>query len=341
MSAGRLAVAALCLAALAIAAVASWSGRIPDVEVRTQPWRTHAGAILPEFPVGQGFVCETDGLRRIDVAVGAAGGNAGALFELVLRERSPSADVLRRAEVSAEGVPPNGGFLCFEFEPVPDSSGKSYFFEIAPAPSTPEARLTPFVIYRGQAQDVYTWGDHAATPAELEGEFVCEHPDLHALAIGMIALDPSASPAVLVLWRADAAATEIARVEAAPRAPIQNGWAFFPMPVVHDSRWKTLRYRLLLPEGAQANAGPNGLSMVSYHGGGHVSPRLVGMTVRGEALDDRDLVFRAWTGDGLRRAWELMRDRAGGRAALALVAWIGASIAMLAMMRGRIGGGVR
>jgi hypothetical protein len=333
MSAVRIFVAALCLAALSAVALFAWTERIPDVEVRTTPWRTHTGTIVAGVPVGQGFVCESDGLRAVDVAV-VAGANHDGEFELTLRERSTdSRGASRTARAPIASVPPGGGFLRFEFDPVPDSSGKSYSFALAPVSSTPRVMLAAYEIYRGQAQDVRAWGDHVASAKELEGTFVCEHPDLRALAIGMVAFDPSAGGASLELWYAGVDGPPIVRAEIAPRAPIENGWAFFPMPVVRESRWKTFRYRLTLPKSGQANAGSLGLSMTSYHGSGAVSPRLLGMTVRGESLPDRDLVFRAWSRGSCARAWALLCERGGMPVAIAWCLWIAASIAILWLMR--------
>ncbi len=333
MRAARLLGAVLCLATISFVALYSWSTRIPDVELRTRPWRTHSGTITAGVPIGQGFVCESDGLRAIDVAVSTGGGQAIGEFELTLRERAADSNVRRSSRASIALVPPGGDFLRFEFDPIVDSRDKSYAFELAPVSTVPRALLTPYVIYRGQAQDVRTWGDHVASASELEGTFVCEHPDLRALAIGMVAFDASAGGASLELWYAGAGGPPIVRAEIAPRAPIDNGWAFFPMPVVRESRWKTLRYRLTLPQGAQASAGPAGLSMISYHGSGEVSPRLLGMTVRGEVLRDRDLVFRAWSRGGFARTWELLGVRGGFPVAIAWCLWIAASIAILSLIR--------
>ncbi len=333
MSAVRLLVAALCLAVISAALLYTWAERVPDLELRTTPWQTHSGAILPSYPVGQSFVCESDGLFAIDVAVSSDGQPLGE-FQLTLSERGSDAGVFRRAVVPIAGVPPQGAYLRFAFEPVADSAGKSYEFRLSPVSSLPRAVLTPYLVYRGQAQNVRPWGDHVAGETELEGSFICEHPDLRAIGIGIVAFDPSAGDAELDLWIAGQDGPPIASIRLAPRVPIENGWAFFSMPVVQESRWKTFRYELRLPKKAQASAGPGGLSMISYHGGGNVSPRLLGMSVRGEELGDRDLVFRAWSKGGAERMLALLRERGGARVAIAWGLWIAASIAILVLLRG-------
>jgi hypothetical protein len=287
---------------------------------------------LPSYPVGQAFVCESDGLFAIEVAVGTDGHPVGE-FELTLRERGDDERAIRSAIVPIDGVPAGGGYLRFEFEPVADSGGKSYEFRLAPGSSLPRAILAPFFGYRGQRQNVRPWGDHGSAPHELEGTFVCEHPDLRAIGIGMVAFDPAAGDAELILSVEGTDGPPLASARIVPRVPIENGWAFFPMPVVKESRWKTLRYELRLPKGAQASAGPSGVSMISYHGGGEVSPRLVGMTVRGEQQTDRDLVFRAWSRGGEDRAFALLQERGGSRVAIAWALWIVASVAILAFLR--------
>jgi hypothetical protein len=321
------------LGVIAAGLLATSAVRAADFELRTTPRRTHTGETMG---VGERFVCESDGLRRIDVAISPLEDNPNPFCGLWLYEGSRNGEPLRVSDARMPDAPTPNGYVTFEFEPIPNSRGKIFDFEVGRSSmdsDSPEPRWTAFVTYRGQAQDIRPWGDHAAHEEELEGTFVCEHPDMRALAIGIVAYEPDQGPASLQLWRANEQGAPLVHSELLPRASIKNGWAFFPMPVVQDSRWKTYRYRLRLPQGARASAGPNGLAMISYHGLGKVSPQLLGMSVGDEVLEDRDLDFRVFAGSGTTRTWQRLRERGGAYMAFALAAWIAASIGLLALVR--------
>lgn len=328
MSAPKAFLAALVAAALATALLFSWASRVPDIEVRNQPLRTHTGAITRAAPVGQAFTCERDGLHRIDVHVSSGGAPAGAL-EIVLRADSMQGAVLRRAfSATLSG---GADFARFDFQAIADSAGKRYAFEIAPSEAASAGSISAYVAYRGFGEDVRLWGDRVATPSELEGEFVCEHPDLRGVAIPFRTLTPKSRTAKIEIWNERDVGMVATRVtESKPRVAITDGWAFFSFPVLADSRWKKLRFRLTVPSGSEPIATEGGLSLVSYHGSGKVSARLGGLIAGGESTSDRDLVFRAWSYAGARELANVVHTRAGRRVWLALAAW-SASIFVLAI----------
>ena len=94
---------------------------------------------------------------------------------------------------------------------------------------------------------------------------------------------------------------------------------------IAESRWKRYRYRLELPEGAELRAGDEGPCFFPFHGSGAVDERLVGMTLGSELLDDRDLVFRAWSPSGPGIALGLLGERLGWRLAPFVLLWVAAS----------------
>ncbi|MFN0243417.1 MAG: hypothetical protein ACKVWV_11045 [Planctomycetota bacterium] len=333
MSTRTIATVTVLVTLLALGALASWTSRIPDIEVRNEPPRTHCGTITRASPVGQAFTCERAGLHRIDVRVTSGAPVPAGELELVLRADSAQGAVVRRAFSAA--VDAGASFARFEFDRIADSAGRSYTFEIAPSDGS-SATLTAFVAYRGFGEDVRRWGDHIATAAELEGKFTCEHPDLRGVAIPFRTL-PAHATATLELWNGgDVGATPTRAARSSSRAPISDGWAFFTFPALADSRWKDLRYRLSVSEGAEPIATSGGLSLVSYHGSGQVSPRLRGLLAAGEPASDRDLVFRAWSSFGPRELVRIARERAGSRIPLALVAWSCAVFVLgLALRRNR------
>jgi len=68
-----------------------------------------------------------------------------------------------------------------------------------------------------------------------------------------------------------------------------------------------------------------------FHGEGVVDPHLVGMHVGAERFTDRDLIFSTWTGGGPERMGSLLRERTGARLVPAIVLWLAATAAMLAL----------
>ena len=316
---------ALLVAGVAAFALLAWRARVPDVEIRYAPRTTQAGRIFPEFALGSGFACENDGLHAIDVAFAPIGGDPQPL-ELELRQGTPDGPVVRRARVEAAALPATDDWVRFEFEPLPSSAGQRFWFQI----SAPERTAhTPWTRYRGIPYVVRPWGDRAIDGPVIEGELLpapprprtdLHHADLHTLAFAMNYMHPQAGEARLVLYDG-VSGEELRRATIGPGLPCDTGWAFFRFEKLADTRWRALRYRVELPTGASLIGNADGPSIVAFHGGSRVPPEVLGMTCGTRTLEQRDLVFRAWS-SGESSALLARLSARGGRTILyAAVLW--------------------
>jgi hypothetical protein len=287
--------------------------------VRYAPRQTQLGRIFPRHPVGQGFTCERDGLSAIEVAMVRLAGEARPI-DLELRVQSPDGPVLRRARAEAADLPSSDGWARFEFDPVPDSRGVRFYLSLAAAGDAPSSHA-PWIRYRGAPRVVRPWGSRVAPREALAGEFQSLDPDLRALAFAVDGFDAAAAPGEIEV---ECDGEPARRSQLAPRAPLADGWAFFAFEPIAASRWKGVRYRLSVPESARFVGGEGGLSLIAFHGSGAADPRLAGITWRGEVLADRDLVFRAWSGEGTRALVSRLADRVGATFLFALAAWLAA-----------------
>lgn len=327
-----LATALLALVAALLVGLAAFlvaSSALPDLEVRTIPWTTPAGGLQAAALPGQVFTCARDGLRRIDVAVTPLEPAQPAHLELVLRAGGPSGEVVRT--VLAHSLDPGqwGGWLRFEFEPVADSSGQRFAFELRPAGGATASHVAPFVRYRGH-MGRGKWQGERRLGGIVEGEILSEEPDLRALGFCLPHLEGEMA---LTLIDAESGA-ELRSASFEARAPIEFGWVMLSFERLRDSRWRRYRYRLELPPAAELQADEKGACYFPYHGSGRVDERLGGMTLGGHELADRDLNFRAWSSAGPGVSLSLLRERLGWRLAPIALAWLAAS-ALLGFAVGR------
>lgn len=314
-------VGALAALVVGLAAFLATSQRLPDLEVRTIPWRTPAGGAQAAAPPGETFVAARDGLRRIDLAVTPLEPASAVDLELVLRDGGPEGEVLRR--VTGSGFEPFqwGGWLRFDLEPLPDSAGRRLHLALLPAHAAPASHVAPYVRYRGVAGRGRWEGEAVLDGPLVEGELLSEQPDLRALAFFLPRLEGT-----LTLTLLDAeTGRELRRASSTPPAPVTWGWVPLGFEPIAESRWKRYGYRLELPAGAELRAGDEGPSFFPFHGSGEVDGRLVGMTLGGALLDDRDLVFRAWSRSGPGTAAALLAERLGWRLAPLVLLWLTAS----------------
>jgi hypothetical protein len=340
---------ALLAAALGLWSLAAASRGAPALEVRSVPWRTQAGRIPRAYPPGQGFRCTREGLERIDVALVTQGADTGEGLELVLRQGSPTGEIVRRARLGPEELPAPGerGWARFEFEPVRYSQHGDFWWQLEVPGERPSCAYTPWVRYHGQPGVDMGWGDRVV-PGPVHEGLVADptsawgardtylrvpHANLSALAFAVDTLRPAVGPCVLELWDEGAdPATDppLRRVELAPEEEVSGGYAWFAFEPVAASRWRAMRYRLTVNRGARLVGTEHGPSFKSWHGRGPSELPLLGAS-RGERIwTDRAHVFRAFGGaepaDGLDEVTEGLlevAERAGGwRLGLGGLAWV-------------------
>lgn len=331
-------IALVMICAVTFAAVALFSqlSGSPDIEVRTIPRRTQLGRLQRGAELGQGFRCEFDGLRRIEVALVPLGATAGTRLALVLRESAPDGQVLRRVEASS--LPKTSGWGLFEFEPVEDSAGREFWWQLELVGERGQSPYSPYLRYHGQIGINMGWGSRIAKGTQFEGRLFdrhslenakgtysrVPHPYLTAVSFAAETLRPVMGPTTLELWGPNQTPFEsepLRRVQLHSGEATHGGYAFFAFEPIEASRWVDIHFRLSVPRGARMVGADQGLSFLTWHGKRQGQPGLLGFS-RGDRIQgDRSLVFRAISEptlfDNLGRLW----DRAGGRLALGLLLW--------------------
>ena len=317
----RALLAILVAAVVGLLALLQASARLPDLDMRTQPWTNHGGTFA-DLPPGQGFRCSRDGLHRIDVAVPPLYDAAPDVLELELRAEGPDGELLRRARGSGfEPAEPAalGGWIAFEFEPLHDSAGRGLHLTLRPAEGAPSTWVGPWIRFRGIPEQQSAWGPQVLESALVEGEFLSQQRDLRGLGFSFQGVQGT-----VVLVLAQAGSEEVLRrVEREVR--VEQGWVLLAFPAIEESRWKEFRFALHLPDGSRLHAIGDEPALVSFHGSGSVDPRLGGMTLGDQPLPDQDLVLRAWSSSGPAVALELLRERMGWRLWPVVIVWLAAS----------------
>lgn len=319
------AVAALLALGTAALALGGWSFRVRDLDVRSDPRRVSIGAVQPGTVTGEVFTAVRDGLERVDVAVTTFTEQALDEVELVLRADGPEGAELRRVRAARLEPASQGGWLVFEFEPVPDSAGRRFHAAYGPAPGIALCGYGPWIRVRGMADRGSPWGAQTFAGPLVEGRFISDHANLRALAFGGEELG---SEAQLVLL--DPAGREVRRARAENSEPVEWGWLVFGFEPVVESRWRTWSYRLELQSATTLRGSDDGPARVGFYGGGRVDGHLHGLTRGATHFTDRDLVLRTWSERGPSVGWALLSERLGARGVLAAALFVLAGAALAA-----------
>lgn len=122
------------------------------------------GEIYGERTVGQSFIATGDKLSRVDVklATYARRNTENVIFQL--REAGSTEDIVS-ITVNAVQIEDNAYHL-FEFDPIPDSKGKTYVFTISSLKSKPGNAITIWY----STEDVYCNGTVQISDKPIEGD---------------------------------------------------------------------------------------------------------------------------------------------------------------------------
>ena len=309
MKSSQLAILAMIsVLALALVALIGQLSGTPDIEVRTVPRRTQAGRIQRGANLGQGFRCEFDGLHRIEVGLVPLGDPGEAQLELVLRADDPAGTELRR--VQAKSLPKSSDWGIFEFEPVDDSAGRAFWWQLKLVGEKGQSPYSPYIRYHGQIGINMGWGKRIEKRTVIEDRLYdrrslenaagtyakVPHPSLTAVSFAVETLRPAVGPVTLQLWGPGQTPYEsepLREVSLAAQEATHGGYAFFAFEPIEDSRWVDIHFRLSVPKGARLVGAEEGLSFLTWHGTRKSQPGLLGFS-RGELVQgDRSLVFRA------------------------------------------------
>ena len=122
--------------------------------------------IKGNLTIGQTFTAPRNGLNRIDVVLRTFNRRNTQDVTFYLKQSIESPDIIYQETFNASGVW-NNQWRTFEFSPIPDSAGKSYFFYFASPDSTAGNAIT----VGGAEGDFYGSGSAylgpAVAPADL------------------------------------------------------------------------------------------------------------------------------------------------------------------------------
>lgn len=309
-----------------------------DVEVRSLPWRTQAGRVTTANPIGQGFQCTWNGLRHIDVALVSLGPIEDSGLDLVLRESSAAGPEVRRASLDVEAFTPGNDWGRFEFEPLTDSAGKNYWFELVATGAKRRSAFSPWVRFHGHPGNDTPWGDRIAAGPVHQGSLAdfsavgladpnhghAMAPNLCAVAFATESFEAALGPATFELWAEGEdidPSAPLRRVESTGGDEVHGGYLFFPFEPVAESRHQRFLYRLRANDSARFVAFEEGLSVKLFHGRPLGAAPLLGMTHGKELQLDRSLIFRARSEPSSIQVFQRIHERAGWKLAIGALSW--------------------
>jgi hypothetical protein len=122
------------------------------------------GEISGSRIVGQSFMANGNGLTRIDIKMATYARTNTKDVTFYLREANSTED-LARVKINAQQIKDNS-FHHFEFDPIPDSNGKSYILSIQSPESKPGNSITVWY----STNDVYPNGTALVNSTPIEGD---------------------------------------------------------------------------------------------------------------------------------------------------------------------------
>ncbi len=302
-------------------------GDHPDIAIRSVPLVTQAGHLRSATRLGQRFLCEGPGLEQVDVAL-ALLREPSVEIELVLREEDSDGQVIRRVTVLPDPLPARQ-VVPFPFEPIHDSNGRWFHFEIVPAAGQAVANHSAWIRFHGRIGRNEGWGDEVIETRTVENTFLSPLDNLRALAIAFESLPSGNGEVLLELWETEIEGVPL-RSSRLPRpTETESGYVFFPFPPVSGSTGQSYEYRLTAPETVRLNGRLGTPTLKTLHGVPGSRPGTGGVTQDGRHLQDRDLVFRAWSSYGWLRGLKTAHARAGWRLWAGVLCWTGAVLALI------------
>lgn len=110
--------------------------------MQDQPDIRPAGPILPEAPLVQTFICERDGLSRIQISIATYGRSNASLLELVLEEQTPQGFVVAAQQQLDASTLQDNSTHTFDFERLAESKGKTYRLTVRSPDATDQSAVT-------------------------------------------------------------------------------------------------------------------------------------------------------------------------------------------------------
>lgn len=124
------------------------------------------GEIYGQISQGQSFVSKNNNLSQIDVLMATYGnklGNQSVIFHL--KNNPENSDDLVTKITEASKIKDNE-FYSFDFLPINNSAGKTYYFSI----ESPESNVGDAVTIWANSEDVYYFGSHYSNNVQINGD---------------------------------------------------------------------------------------------------------------------------------------------------------------------------
>jgi hypothetical protein len=172
----------IALAALLLASAAMLGGCLSRTDVEQSRRDLAVGKLAGNAAFGQSFVSTHAYLSGIDVMLAAYARVNTRDVVFHLRSDASSREDLVRMTFNAAGVADNR-FRRFDFEPLADSKGRSYFFFFTSPDSTPENSITMWKA----TEDVYAGGTAFKDGQPVDGDLVFKTYYRETISLGRIA----------------------------------------------------------------------------------------------------------------------------------------------------------
>lgn len=289
-------------------------------DIRSRPLHVHGGLISRAAPVGQTFFCSSPGLHRIDVALERTRPESTELA-FTLRADGPHGAVLRRV-VAIPDARHRSSLLQFSFDSLPDSAGRWFHFELAPAGEEPLASHSAWLRYHGQVGLRSAWGNESIKSEEQFGSFLSPLHNLRAVAVAFDDATTERGALRLRLWAEDDSGPAVRRSTLPLPTVVQGGFAIFSFPPIAESRGKKYLCSVT-SDGPQRFILRDDWPVIrTFHGTPGSRPGLRGSTSGGNAQADRDIMFRAWSDRDRLHNLQVLRERLGPKGLFAALCWI-------------------
>jgi hypothetical protein len=121
--------------------------------------------IKGDLAIGQTFLAPVDGLQRIDVVLRTYGRRNSHDVTFYLKQSLDSPDVIYQETFNSSEVR-NNSWRTFEFPPIPDSEGRTYFFYFA----SPDSVQGDAITVGGGQGDYYNGGNAYLGPVPADAD---------------------------------------------------------------------------------------------------------------------------------------------------------------------------
>jgi hypothetical protein len=121
--------------------------------------------IKGDLAIGQTFLAPVDGLQRIDVALRTYGRRNTHDVTFYLKQSLDSPEVIYQETFDASEIR-NNSWRTFEFPPIPDSAGRTFFFYFA----SPDSVKGDAITVGGGLGDLYNGGNAYLGPVPADAD---------------------------------------------------------------------------------------------------------------------------------------------------------------------------